>query len=187
MAANAKRECGSCTACCEVMIVPELNKPAHKMCQYADGGCTMYQDRPPTCKDWNCLWLRGEFRDRDRPDKIGFVPWLMPNSLLREWGHTVVAFRELKEGATVLAAAEKIIKKYNRNKISVVVIRRDSGRAFYPAKGFAPTMRRSFDREDVKYTERGGAFFVDLEFCKQAWPADYASEDNLRNLIKIEN
>lgn len=181
----AARECGECTACCDVMIVPELNKPANKTCKYADGGCRMYEHRPTTCKDWNCLWISGEFRDRDRPDKSGFVSWMMPASLIREWGHKVVAIRETKEGSTVLPSAEKMIRKLNRLKVSVVVIRKESGRAFYPAEGFAPTMRRSFEKEGVEYKERSGGFFVDLEFCKKAWPADYADESNLKELIQI--
>ncbi len=185
MAAKISRECGTCTACCQVMIVPELNKPANQACQYADDGCTMYEHRPPTCKDWDCLWIKGEFRERDRPDKIGFVPWMMPAELMRDWKHHVVAFREIKEGATVLAAAEKIIKKFNKVGISVIVIRKETGRAFYPAKGFAPTMRASFQKEGMEYKERSGAFFVDVEFCKKAWPADYADESNLKELIQI--
>ena len=179
------RSCGTCTACCEVMIVPELNKPANKLCQFADGGCRMYEHRPPTCKDWNCLWLKGEMRDRDRPDKVGFVPWLMPQSLVREWGHPVIAFREIKEGSTVVPTGAQTIKKYNKKGVSVVVIRKESGRVFYPANGFAKNMRESFTAQGVDYRERGGAFHVPLDFCRAAWPADYADESNLKELIQL--
>ena len=185
MVAEVSRECGTCTACCEVMIVPELNKPANKPCQYANDGCNMYEDRPPTCRDWDCLWIKGELRERDRPDKIGFVPWMMPLTLMRDWKHHVVAFSEILEGARVLAAAETMIKQFNKIGISVIVIRKDTGRAFYPAKGFAPTMRASLAKDGIEYRERSGAFFVDLEFCKEAWPADYANESNLKDLIQL--
>jgi len=109
-----KRECGTCTACCTTMIVPELNKAAHCDCPFANQGCTMYDDRPPTCADWNCLWLLGHFRDRDRPDKTGYVSWVMPAPQVRSWGHPVVAMREIKEGSTVIPAGQRAIKKLTK-------------------------------------------------------------------------
>lgn len=77
------------------------------------------------------------------------------------------------------------IKKYNKKGVSVVVIRKESGRVFYPANGFAKKMRESFTAQGVDYRERGGAFHVPLEFCKAAWPADYADESNLKELIQL--
>lgn len=77
-----KRSCGSCSMCCKVLGIPELDKPADKWCQHCDpgnDGCTIYEDRPPVCRTFECIWLQDGkniapvFKDSDRPDKIGIV------------------------------------------------------------------------------------------------------------------
>ena len=55
------RECGSCSLCCRVFEIAELNKPAHTWCQHCrpgKGGCSIYDDRPPVCRGFKCMWLR---------------------------------------------------------------------------------------------------------------------------------
>ena len=179
------RECGTCTACCSTMIVPELNKAAHKPCMYADDGCTMYDSRPPTCAGWDCLWVLGHFRDRDRPDKTGYVSWVMPTAQVRSWEHPVVAMREIKEGATVVPTGAKAIKKLNKSNVSVIVIRKELGRTIYPAAGFADKMRQAFKGQGVDFTERSGAFHIERSVCEEMWPMDYAEGDDLRRLVQI--
>ncbi len=179
------RECGTCTACCTTMIVPELNKAAHCDCPFANNGCTMYEDRPPTCADWNCLWLLGHFRDRDRPDKTGYVSWVMPAPQVRSWGHPVVAMREIKEGSTVIPAGQRAIKKLTKAKVSVIVIKKDTGRTIYAASGFQKTMRESFNGQGIEFSERSGSFHISREDCERMWPMDYAQGDSLRKLISI--
>jgi hypothetical protein len=54
------RECGSCSLCCYVLDIDELNKPTHAWCQHCrpgKGGCSIYADRPPVCRDFACKWL----------------------------------------------------------------------------------------------------------------------------------
>ena len=54
------RECGDCSLCCKVLDIDALNKPAGKWCQHCrpgDGGCSIYQTRPATCRDFACGWL----------------------------------------------------------------------------------------------------------------------------------
>lgn len=181
-----KRECGTCTACCSTMIVPELNKGAHRKCQHANEGCVIYEQRPPTCADWDCLWVLGHFRDRDRPDKTGYVSWVMPTEQVRSWEHPVVAMREIKEGSTVVPTGARAIKKLNKSNVSVIVIKRESGRTIYPAAGFAGKMREAFNGQRVEFTERGGAFYIGLEDCKKMWPMDYADGAELRELIQLD-
>lgn len=179
------RECGTCTACCSTMIVPELNKAAHKACHHAHDGCTIYETRPPTCADWDCLWILGHFRERDRPDKSGYVSWVMPAPQVRSWGHPVVAIRELKEGSTVVAQGERAIKKLNKSNVSVIVIKKESGRTIYPAKGFGDSMRSAFAGQGVNFSERSGAFYISREECEKMWPVDYAEGSELSQLIQI--
>ncbi len=41
----------------------------------ASGGCQIYETRPTACRDFNCLWLRGEVAgdESSRPDKLGVM------------------------------------------------------------------------------------------------------------------
>ena len=79
--------CGSCTACCRIFAIPEIdNKPAGQWCQHcAVGvGCKIYEQRPLVCAEFKCLWLqsreredtRDHFADELRPDrcKVVFSP-----------------------------------------------------------------------------------------------------------------
>jgi len=51
------RECGSCSACCTVTGVPEIEKGTYEACKHA--GCGIYADRPGSCRTFGCQWLRG--------------------------------------------------------------------------------------------------------------------------------
>jgi hypothetical protein len=53
------RECGTCTLCCKLMRVPELEKPPDKWCpNCAIGkGCKIYEVRPPVCRQFLCVYL----------------------------------------------------------------------------------------------------------------------------------
>jgi hypothetical protein len=57
------RECGSCSLCCKLLYIRELNKPIDTWCQHCKpgkGGCTIYADRPATCRGFVCGWLSDE-------------------------------------------------------------------------------------------------------------------------------
>ncbi len=65
------RQCGSCSACCRWPSIEELDKPAKTACPNLEKcgyGCTIYENRPKHCMDYQCSWLRGVGEDRDRPD-----------------------------------------------------------------------------------------------------------------------
>src|SRR5262245_12567524 len=72
----ADRRCGDCTACCTVLVVEELAKPMRWSCDHqAWGGCRIYEVRPETCRQFNCLWLRGALPADQalRPDRLGVI------------------------------------------------------------------------------------------------------------------
>ena len=74
----AGRECGSCTACCRELTIedPALAKPAGRLCTHcADGsGCSIYEMRPATCRDWFCGWRYfGWMDEAGRPDRSGLL------------------------------------------------------------------------------------------------------------------
>jgi hypothetical protein len=52
------RSCGTCTMCCKVYAIRELNKRAGHWCVHAERGrgCKIYEDRPDTCKSFYCMW-----------------------------------------------------------------------------------------------------------------------------------
>jgi len=57
-----KRECGNCTRCCEGWISGEVKGKKFfngSPCHYVNinKGCTIYNDRPKMCHNFNCEWL----------------------------------------------------------------------------------------------------------------------------------
>jgi len=54
-----QRQCGDCSLCCKVLGIPELDKPKDHWCpNFAAGaGCSIYTDRPPSCRNFACRWL----------------------------------------------------------------------------------------------------------------------------------
>ena len=59
-----KRECGDCTKCCEGSLVltvqgNAINKsnPCHFVSMGKCNGCTIYEQRPQVCKDFECEWI----------------------------------------------------------------------------------------------------------------------------------
>lgn len=66
------RACGPCNACCRTMPIVELNKPPGVRCSNLHGlGCGIYEDRPPACREYVCMWLGGFGTVEDRPDRLG--------------------------------------------------------------------------------------------------------------------
>lgn len=72
------RECGSCTLCCELTRVPELDKPEWKLCDNCSVGCNIYDERPQSCRDYQCAWSLGDLPDNTRPDISGFMVERLP-------------------------------------------------------------------------------------------------------------
>jgi hypothetical protein len=74
------RQCGTCTKCCELLPVAELQKAGFTHCKH-EGlfppitlGCAIYAKRPGPCRIWSCWWLDNEkWPDELRPDRCGVV------------------------------------------------------------------------------------------------------------------
>jgi hypothetical protein len=78
VSANKKslaRRCGTCNACCTTHGVPELKKIPFSKCEHLAlvKGCGIYNERPKSCRDFECLWLQGAFEGVHRPDRLGIV------------------------------------------------------------------------------------------------------------------
>lgn len=70
------RACAGCDACCTVMQIEELDKPAGVRCRHlSGGGCGIWGAHPQPCKTYVCLWrLSDDILPADLfPAKSGFV------------------------------------------------------------------------------------------------------------------
>ena len=83
------KSCGSCTQCCKICTVDELQKPAGVYCSHCTigGGCQIYQDRPPSCRTFMCSWLYSpDMAPEFKPDKTHVVVW--------EWAASKILFAD---------------------------------------------------------------------------------------------
>ena len=72
--------CGDCTMCCKLVGVQELDKPRDTWCEHCEigKGCSIYEDRPQSCDDFECLWLQSQSKsdpmgEHLRPDRCKVV------------------------------------------------------------------------------------------------------------------
>ena len=70
------RACGTCTLCCKVMAIKELDKPQGRWCAHcaADRGCRIYGQRPRECRTFFCGYLAiQELTEEWRPSRSKIV------------------------------------------------------------------------------------------------------------------
>ena len=75
------KTCGTCTLCCTVVPVKEIDKRSFTPCRHLrtiihkhGPGCSIYPERPFSCKGLACVWLdMPEIEEQYRPDRVGFV------------------------------------------------------------------------------------------------------------------
>lgn len=75
------RSCADCSACCKLVAVHELSKPAQTWCDHCEigKGCRIYPTRPDDCRTFYCGWLLDEripdaWRPRDSKIVVKFEP-----------------------------------------------------------------------------------------------------------------
>jgi hypothetical protein len=53
------RNCDGCAMCCKLLIIDDFNKPSNEWCRHCNPkkGCTIYDQRPQTCRNFNCGYL----------------------------------------------------------------------------------------------------------------------------------
>jgi hypothetical protein len=76
------RACGTCTLCCKVMGIHELEKPLGQWCPHCKPGrgCGVYDARPGSCRTFTCGWLADpNMPDEMRPDRCKVVLYFTPN------------------------------------------------------------------------------------------------------------
>ncbi|MDR3518330.1 MAG: hypothetical protein P4M00_21250 [Azospirillaceae bacterium] len=112
----SSRSCASCTLCCKLMGVPELKKPAARWCSDCDQaqGCTVYERRPPSCRNFACFWLMDDqFPDEMRPDRIHALLAFndTPDSVVL---HVDPAHPAAVRSAEVSALIDALLKNYQK-------------------------------------------------------------------------
>ncbi len=107
------RECGSCSACCTVIGVHEIEKGMYETCQHlCAAGCRIYAERPGSCRTFECQWLRGALEvdgsiDTEmRPDACGVIFDYQPETV---FGEMFTAW-EVEPGASASGHARSIIQ-----------------------------------------------------------------------------
>lgn len=67
-------ECGECTACCTLLPIEWLDKPADTTCVHCDAGCLIHDTKHYECSSFECSWLQSNVDSPElRPDKCGVV------------------------------------------------------------------------------------------------------------------
>ena len=77
----AGRECGSCTLCCKVYKIHEIDKAAGKWCKHCTPGkgCAIHDALPSQCSAFNCLWRTKEaLPPYWKPDQSKMVITIFP-------------------------------------------------------------------------------------------------------------
>jgi len=121
------RSCGSCSACCTVLGVTQMQpepKPPHQRCAHDSlgRGCRIYADRPQGCREYACLWLLDpEFlHERDRPDRLGLIFDLNPD-FAKAHGDRALIAREVWAGSIRAKRAGKVLAAITQSNLKVVL------------------------------------------------------------------
>lgn len=67
--------CGDCTLCCKLLPINDtaLVKEHSVLCSSCDKGCTIYEDRPESCVNFNCNFIEDNLDISLRPDKTNII------------------------------------------------------------------------------------------------------------------
>lgn len=116
-----ERRCGDCVACCALMTVKEISKPAGQMCPKACAkGCSIYADRPGSCRAFECLWLQDEvgvWNSSHRPDRFGLM---FSYQYGTAFGDVMSAF-EVWPGASEEEEPAKMLRKLSEKMVIIVL------------------------------------------------------------------
>lgn len=113
-----KKECDGCTMCCELLPVPQLQKPESVLCGQCEVkvGCRIHNVRPMVCRTFDCVYIQDIDMDLElRPDncKVMFEKVTDTLYLALELPRNVGSWKSEK----VLG----FIKELNKKGISIIV------------------------------------------------------------------
>jgi Fe-S-cluster containining protein len=129
-------KCGTCTQCCRILAVTELQKPKNTLCQHCHVGigCKIYDDRPASCRSFRCLWL--QMQDSAprmplsmRPDKCKVVLHTTPdekNIVAKVDPNYPMAWQEKEMAALLTQMSDKVFVLVDNGKRYWLVRNRDA-------------------------------------------------------------
>jgi hypothetical protein len=178
----ALRGCGDCSVCCTLPFIQARqydeakatagtgNKPWGEACRHCSGhGCKVYDDRPPVCRDFQCLYRFG-ITD-NRPDKSEVVWFIdVPEETHAAAVAQVTDINVIWKNEVLFREAVQMLDAgYGPSKVAYVLIRdRDS----------VLRLRRTITLFD-------GTQVLHAEICKTALNSDgapYALVETLRRI-----
>jgi hypothetical protein len=81
-----ERQCGTCSMCCKLLIIPEIDKPGNQWCRDCTPGrgCNIYKTRPQVCRDFQCQWLRNpQLGEEWKPNVCGMMIYVDDGNICR--------------------------------------------------------------------------------------------------------
>jgi len=105
------RNCGDCVLCCYFTSPPEIKKSEGEWCKYCIKieGCSIYENRPESCKNFNCLWKKQvQIPESLRPDKCG-VMFELPDYCKTYIGYIDPERPDIWREANIIALIQKIL------------------------------------------------------------------------------
>lgn len=68
-------QCEECNLCCKLLPIndTQLTKPQGILCEHCDGGCSIYDTKPVSCTNFDCVYIEDSLDSSLRPDKIGII------------------------------------------------------------------------------------------------------------------
>ena len=109
-------KCLDCNLCCKLPEIPTLKKKSYSWCKNCNigEGCSKYEERPQTCKDFYCLYLNNE--TDLKPSKCGF--FIFPESEI-SYEHKIFTIyceeHKLKDLPNKLLSDKKIFNLITQN------------------------------------------------------------------------
>lgn len=150
-----KRECGSCSVCCGVIAVHEIDKGVYEACPHlCEAGCGIYDTRSGSCRTFECQWLRGALEADGvvdiemRPDACGVIFDYEPDSA---FGEMYVAW-EVEPGASERGHGRSIIRGLAESFLVMIVPPELDGEAGPGARRFVGPRHRVSNASDVMWS-----------------------------------
>jgi len=104
------------------MSIEELHKIEGETCYLVrKEGCSAYSERPPSCRDFQCLWLMGAGKDSHRPDRSNVLVYAENSPKLGN----VVAITEMIPNGLRNPKAQGMLKELKRAKRNLYIRRKD--------------------------------------------------------------
>jgi hypothetical protein len=173
----SERECGGCGECCFALAIEDVGKPKMTQCQYFCEGCSIYETRPKSCADWNCLWLKGHLPLSQRPDRSKTVFWLPDEETASRWGGRLVMAAESRSSASRMPATEKSIRRLFKGGNNLMVIDTMGGRTLHLHREFIARVIVDSKKNGVVPKVNGHKVIFTPEDAEAIWPGSQKQKD----------